>query len=667
MTLERTRATGAMLLGRLPGRYGFGPIPWIVPLLFALAGAPVSTEGPQEGAWIQTLAAANVAAWLAQGATLLVVRRWALRIPPTPRGGLAAIAVFIAIGAVGGVVQALMLSRTNLPDPPQFIAPATLILFAALTWVCTASIVAIAFSWRDQLADSLRASERHAAQTRSALGRSVARETQRRTVVARFLRSRTIPTLEAIVGELGGATHAAVDRSSADAIERLARDEIRGVSHLLHPVATTVDLPTALAAACRPFGVVPDLLDLPAALPEKAIDRSVLTATELLLEQDGTADRPPLRAAAIDAPEEAAIVISHGRSVRIPIDPASDGASADAVVRQPRWYQVAPAPYGMPWIAIALLNAFSVLVATLAAGTGLWLAALVDMAIITAGTFGIDLLLRVGAVRRMSAGAQWGLIAATVALLGAVAGGVWGALIGGEAPSLAVLGLVCSLSMGLFLPGIRVWTAEIRRLRAGIVLADLAVEAAAIRVRFDALESATAAAEALHATVQSQLLGVAGALGSEVPDDLRSLAIAKLEEVTFVVLPGIASRLETDLPTDETILLDVASLTALWPEVEISLRVPDALPAPALRVVNSVIVEAIGNAVHHGRAAEVAVTATLWPGAVAITVEDDGVGLTPRARDGLGLSAMRSLASEFSLRARPAGGTRLDVRLPFLA
>jgi signal transduction histidine kinase len=96
------------------------------------------------------------------------------------------------------------------------------------------------------------------------------------------------------------------------------------------------------------------------------------------------------------------------------------------------------------------------------------------------------------------------------------------------------------------------------------------------------------------------------------------------------------------------------------------MRVPDAMPASALRLFNSVVVEAVGNAVHHGGADAVDVRAELRPGALTITVDDDGSGVAPQIRDGLGLAAIRAIASECSLRPRPAGGTRFEARLPYL-
>ena len=667
MNQRRVLFRARTALSRLPGRHGFGLIPWIVPLLFGLAGAPVSTEGPDEAGWILAISIANVAAWVAQGIVLLIIRRRALRLPPTPRGGLVAIALFALIGAIGGVVQAAVLSRTELADPPQFIAPSTLVLFSILTWVCTASIVAFAFSWRDQLADSLRASELHAARTRDALARSTALEAQRRAVVARLLRQRTIPALAEIDAAVRATSGTAAAQQAADAIERLARDDIRSASHLLHPVTAAHSLPSALALASRLCGLPGTGSGIEAEVPisPDVGDRVTLTVVDLLLDDEPARPCPPLQAALSADHRTVSITLDPERTVRIPLE--ADADTAVAFTPTPRWHQIAPAPFGMPWVAIALLNAFSVLAATLAAGSGLWLAAFADMAVITVGTAALDRLLRTHAIQRLSARRQWLLIAVIVAAIGAAAGAVWGTMIDGETASLTVLGLVCALSMGLFLPGIRVWASAVRRLRADVVLADLAVGASAARQRVRDLESSTAAAEALHATVQSQLLGVAGAIGSDTPDDLRVMALGKLDDVVRTALPAIATQLETIRPEEEIALLDAPALSSLWPEVAITMQVPNNLPQSALKLINSVVVEAVGNAVQHGHADAVDVQATLWPGALEITVEDDGIGVDTSATDGLGLSAIRSIASEFSLRPGPAGGTRLDLRLPYFA
>ncbi|WP_051341102.1 sensor histidine kinase [Azospirillum halopraeferens] len=87
------------------------------------------------------------------------------------------------------------------------------------------------------------------------------------------------------------------------------------------------------------------------------------------------------------------------------------------------------------------------------------------------------------------------------------------------------------------------------------------------------------------------------------------------------------------------------------------------------------IQEGVTNAVRHAGARRIAVTVrqtgtpeTEGPGAVRLTVEDDGRGPPPDGAAGLGLTAMRervlALGGTVSLTARPDGGTRLLVRIP---
>jgi signal transduction histidine kinase len=244
---------------------------------------------------------------------------------------------------------------------------------------------------------------------------------------------------------------------------------------------------------------------------------------------------------------------------------------------------------------------------------------------------------------------------------------VWGSAIGGEVDSLAVLGLICALGMGLFLPAMRVWSAEIRRLRTQLMLEDLDAEATTARLRAIGFERCTTAAEGLHSSVQSQLLGVAGALGGDLPADLLDTAYAVLDEVTETTLPTIAAHLEAEAGRDEMPLLSTQALAATWPTAQISVQAPSELPLTARKLLDSVVVEAVGNAIHHGGADAVEITATLWPGAVGVTVDDNGCGIADGAGQGLGLTAIRSAANEFSLTKLPSGGTRLSVRLPYLA
>lgn len=82
--------------------------------------------------------------------------------------------------------------------------------------------------------------------------------------------------------------------------------------------------------------------------------------------------------------------------------------------------------------------------------------------------------------------------------------------------------------------------------------------------------------------------------------------------------------------------------------------------------------EAVSNALRHARAATIRVSLEAADGETRLAVEDDGIGL-PAPRDGsrsggVGLGAMRERARRIGARLTigrvPAGGTRVEVRLP---
>jgi signal transduction histidine kinase len=438
------------------------------------------------------------------------------------------------------------------------------------------------------------------------------------------------------------------------------------VAHLLHPLTAPTDLRSAISPICRLFDIELELLPADASPVVSADTASavMVTIAELMLARDPAQGRPPLRLQIRETPTGPQLEFLAKRHAPLPLreQRETEPSSSEA----PRWFRIAPAPYGMPWVAIAGLNAFSVLAATLAADTGRWAATVPNIAVITLGTLALDRVLRLQRVQRLSVRGQWLVIGGWVATLGAVAGAVWGTAIGGEADSLAVLGLICALGMGLFLPAMRVWSAEIRRLRNQLMLEDLDAEATTARLRAISFERCTTAAEGLHSAVQSQLLGVAGALGSDLPADLLDTAYALLDEVAETTLPTIAAHLEAEAGRDEMPLLSAEALATTWPTAQISVQAPSELPPTARKLLDSVIVEAVGNAIHHGGADAVEITATLWPGAVGVTVDDNGCGIEDGADQGLGLTAIRSAANEFSLKRLPDGGTRLRVRLPYL-
>ncbi|MFO7544199.1 MAG: GAF domain-containing sensor histidine kinase [Trueperaceae bacterium] len=93
-------------------------------------------------------------------------------------------------------------------------------------------------------------------------------------------------------------------------------------------------------------------------------------------------------------------------------------------------------------------------------------------------------------------------------------------------------------------------------------------------------------------------------------------------------------------------------------------RLPAAVEVAAYRIVQ----EALTNVVRHAGASVCRVHVTHGDG-LRIVVEDDGAGLPTPVRPGVGLSSMRERASElggsFRVGTGPAGGTRIDVALPF--
>ncbi|HBP18336.1 MAG TPA: hypothetical protein DEA08_11160 [Planctomycetes bacterium] len=78
--------------------------------------------------------------------------------------------------------------------------------------------------------------------------------------------------------------------------------------------------------------------------------------------------------------------------------------------------------------------------------------------------------------------------------------------------------------------------------------------------------------------------------------------------------------------------------------------------------------EALANAAKHSRAAEVVLGLEPSEGALELWVRDDGVGLDPNARPGMGSQIMayraRALGAELVRRALPAGGTEVGCRWP---
>ena len=101
--------------------------------------------------------------------------------------------------------------------------------------------------------------------------------------------------------------------------------------------------------------------------------------------------------------------------------------------------------------------------------------------------------------------------------------------------------------------------------------------------------------------------------------------------------------------------------------IDLSLDVPERLPASVETAVYYVVSEALANAIKHSQATTLLVTVALDSGAIRVTVADDGVGGAEiGAGSGLtGLSdRVEALAGRFEVASPAGGGTTISVELP---
>jgi signal transduction histidine kinase len=193
---------------------------------------------------------------------------------------------------------------------------------------------------------------------------------------------------------------------------------------------------------------------------------------------------------------------------------------------------------------------------------------------------------------------------------------------------------------------------ERRRLRRdlhdglGSQLAALNLQAGAVRRLID---SDPEAAQAEVAELRSQLQAAIASIRTLV-HGLRPPAIDELGLL-------LALRERARQYSDAGLVVDTVLPQAL-----------PTLPAAVEVAVYRITEEALVNVVRHAQARWCSVRLRVEDG-IHLHIEDDGIGITPSARAGVGMLSMRERAEELGGRCviepRQGGGTRVSVALPF--
>ncbi|WP_405467648.1 sensor histidine kinase [Streptomyces canus] len=92
------------------------------------------------------------------------------------------------------------------------------------------------------------------------------------------------------------------------------------------------------------------------------------------------------------------------------------------------------------------------------------------------------------------------------------------------------------------------------------------------------------------------------------------------------------------------------------------------LPASVEVAAYAIAAEAVGNALKHSASGRLTLTAHVTAGFLVLTVEDNGCGIPPRHRAGVGLRSMGERAAEvggrLTITPAPGGGTSVQARMP---
>lgn len=225
-----------------------------------------------------------------------------------------------------------------------------------------------------------------------------------------------------------------------------------------------------------------------------------------------------------------------------------------------------------------------------------------------------------------------------------------------------------------------------RALRYAIARHHAEVELRAASAQLDTLHTREQIARDLHDTVIQRLFAIGMSLQAasgladvaqirerigRAVDDIDG-SIAELRQAIFGLhaAPAIETRTETIIDRIRTIVdrHAAAGLRGSY-DLPVTLPVDDA----ARRDLLAIVEEAVSNAVQHGRATTIELSAEVGDRDIRLSIVDDGLGLRDHQGDpaglrGRGLANMATRAERHGgtcvVRSDAAGGTRVDVELP---
>jgi two-component system sensor histidine kinase PrrB len=256
--------------------------------------------------------------------------------------------------------------------------------------------------------------------------------------------------------------------------------------------------------------------------------------------------------------------------------------------------------------------------------------------------------------------------------------------VGGEAPDIEVRGATEAVEIADAVNGMvqRIWEEQDRTKAALVTSRDFAaVTSHELRTPLTAMRTNLEVLATLDMSEEQRKEVLGDVIRTQTRIEATLSAIERLAQ-------GELSTFDDHVPVDITELLDRAAHDAMrvFPELDVSL-----VPAPTVIIVGLpaglrlAVDNAIANAVKHGGATRVQLSAVSSRAGVEIAIDDDGVGVPEEERtvvfarfsrgstashsgSGLGLALVAQQAElhggTASLEASPLGGARLLLRLP---